>query len=210
MKATKLSLKRLAFVIAMCIVMLTGVLLFGSMPVLVASATNKTPSVGYDSYTDSDTLINSSYTIRDYVGTLHHSTVGWKDDMFYVTADDPIVQIIPRELFATKGEYLHIGKEYGFFVKTTAEVLDSNFETSKLDPYNNNVEVLVFDITTSTDIKNIETPDLITVKIEPLFQYKYAYIDYRSSTFNSEDYRLVLPISQKESYYLFTISSNNN
>lgn len=187
MKAKKISFVLSITVVVLCIIMLSDTLLSISFSLSVASAADLW-AVDYDKYTDSDTLLGGSKTLRDYASSLHHSTVSWNGTKYTVTEDDPIVQIVPKSLFVTKGEYLHIGKEYGFFVKTTADTYRSVHTTSDtVDPYNNNVEVLVFDITTNTNIKDVQNPDLITVKVEPLFQYRYAYIDYRSSRFFSDN-----------------------
>ena len=107
MKTTKFSLRLLAFIILLIVVMMIGSLLFSDLPTRVASAVDTT-AVNYDAYTDSDELLGSNYTIRDYASLLHHSTVSWNKEIYNVTADDPIVQIVPKSLFATKGEYLNI------------------------------------------------------------------------------------------------------
>lgn len=195
MKNKRLSIELLAIAIILSILILSGAIIFGNLPTSIASATS-IGAIDYDAYTDSDTLLSGTNTIRDYVKSLYRSTVSWNGTKYNVTADDPIVQIVPKSLFATEGEYLHIGKEYGFFVKTKADSYES-LTYSTVDPYNKNVEVLVFDITTDTDIYDPQNPDLITVRIEPLFQYRYAYIDYKSKRFFSDN-----NISPLDSFYL--------
>ena len=51
------------------------------------------------------------------------------------TQDNPIVQIVPRELFTHRGEYFYVGAEYGFYVDTRANTEVGNIST-----------VFVFDI----------------------------------------------------------------
>ena len=55
------------------------------------------------------------------------------DDM--IITDDPIVQIVPKELFFIQGEHLYMGKEYGFFVNTVKTIGGDSY-----------ADVLVFDI----------------------------------------------------------------
>lgn len=91
---------------------LIGITAFGGQLLQVASATDEeVEEPNYDEYIDSDTLLNGSYTIRDYADTLYHSTVSWNGSHYTVNDDDPIVQIVPKELFKEDGEYLHIGME---------------------------------------------------------------------------------------------------
>lgn len=195
MRNKRFSFELIITTIIFCVITLFGVLLVDSVSTSVVDAL-EISAINYDAYTDSDTLLNGTSTIRDYVKSLYRSTVSWNGTKYSVTADDPIVQIVPKSLFATEGEYLHIGKEYGFFVKTKADSYES-LTYSTVDPYNKNVEVLVFDITTDTDIYDPQNPDLITVRIEPLFQYRYAYIDYKSKRFFSDN-----NISPLDSFYL--------
>jgi len=182
MKTHKSSLGLFFVAVLACLLSVATVVLSGGADLPVASAAES--SVNFDEYTDSDVLLGGTKTVRDYANSLHHSTVSWNGATYTVRADDPIVQIVPKSLFATKGEHIHIGREYGFFVRTTADSY-SNGSQSRTDKYNNNVEVLVFDITTDTNLK--ATTDRIIVKVQPLFQYRYAYIDYRSTQFFSDN-----------------------
>lgn len=105
MKTKKISLMLLISVIAICMIALIGITAFGGQLLQVASATDEeVEEPNYDEYTDSDTLLNRSYTIRDYVNTLHHSTVSWNGSRYTVNDDDPIVQIVPKDLFKDEGE----------------------------------------------------------------------------------------------------------
>ena len=80
-----------------------------------------------------------------------------------VDGDDPIVKIIPKELFERRGVYLHIGREYGFYVNT-----------QKLEDNSNQSTVFVFDI--EKKLLDPEYPSQYIIEIRPLFQYKYCFL----------------------------------
>ncbi len=73
------------------------------------------------------------------------------------TLDDLIVRIVPKTLFNTVNQTLHIGKEYGFFINTEQK---DNYFTST---------VLVFDIELNANL-NV-TNGVIDSTIKPIFQY---------------------------------------
>ena len=86
------------------------------------------------------------YTERDEIQSVDTSQVDSFDISFYkdeiypqftnnYTQDNPIVQIVPRELFTHRGEYFYVGAEYGFYVDTRANTEAGNIST-----------VFVFDI----------------------------------------------------------------
>lgn len=81
------------------------------------------------------------------------------------SGDDPIVNIVPRELFNCRGDYLYVGKEYGFFVKTEAA-----------ENYSNNVTVIVFDVIQTKLNDDPGNPDSVSSKVEVLFQYTYKFL----------------------------------
>lgn len=175
MKVQKIRLSALAIGILLSLMVLLSAIFTIDVPFIADAA--DTSVVDYDKYTDSDTLLNGSKTIREYPDTLYNSTTSIKGNVLNVYGDDPIVQIVPKSLFAASGEYLHIGKEYGFFIKTEVDAWgDSNNKKS---------QVLVFDITTNmTDPKN---PDVISVSIEPLFQYCFCYIESQYTKFATDE-----------------------
>lgn len=175
MKVQKIRISALAIGILLVLMVLLSAIFTMDVPFIADAADVST--VDYDKYTDSDTLLNGSKTIREYPDTLYNSTTSIKGNVLNVYGDDPIVQIVPKSLFATSGEYLHIGKEYGFFIKTEGDAWgDSNNKKS---------QVLVFDITTNmTDPKN---PDVISVSIEPLFQYCFCYIESQYTKFATDE-----------------------
>lgn len=109
----------------------------------------------YDSYTNSDGIIHDY--VNDYFG--HHIVNG------YVT-DDPIVNIIPKELCFILGEHFYIGKEYGFFIKVMIdETVREDYE----------VDIFVFDI--QYTIPSFPSDTTGSTKVVPLFQYKYRAMD---------------------------------
>ena len=67
-------------------------------------------------------LTYSGKTIADYENDLYATECRPEIDeegVLYLTdvqKDDPIVEIVPKELFSGIGETLYIGKEYGFFI----------------------------------------------------------------------------------------------
>lgn len=67
----------------------------------------------YDDYTERDearmTATSSQvFEITDYKADVYPQFT----DIY--TQDNPIVQIVPRELFTHRGEYFYVGAEYGF------------------------------------------------------------------------------------------------
>lgn len=107
----------------------------------------------YDSYTDSDGIIKT-YSSQ-YFGDCY------LNDETTIT-DDPIVNIIPKELCFILGTHIYVGKEYGFFIHVAQDTLF-------LQDYA--VDIMIFDIThvVPSFPSNIEGNS----KIEPLFQYRY-------------------------------------
>ena len=82
----------------------------------------------YDDYTERDearmTATSSQvFKIEDYKTEIYplFTTV--------YTQDNPIVQIVPRELFTHRGEYFYVGAEYGFYVDTRANTEVGNIST---------------------------------------------------------------------------------
>ncbi|MCM1197050.1 MAG: hypothetical protein NC310_08300 [Roseburia sp.] len=117
---------------------------------------NSIQSNSYDSYTNSDGIIHNY--VNDYFGK-HFTQEG-------LITDDPIVQIIPKDLCFILGEHFYIGKEYGFFIKVMIDdTVREDYE----------VDIFVF------DIQNIipSFPSNVTgsTKVVPLFQYKYRAMD---------------------------------
>lgn len=81
-----------------------------------------------------------------------------------IHGDDPIIYLVPRELFVHRGQYTYVGKEYGFFVNTTPYGSDDELETA------NNVDVFIFDIITNKNNFYFE------YKIRPLYVFSYIYL----------------------------------
>ena len=129
-------------------------------------------SYNYDEYTNTNGIIN------DYVSTYFgHHTLNNGD-----ITDDPIVQIVPKNLFFSLGQFLYIGREYGFFVNTT---IDSQNSADYC------VDVLVFDIVftkNSAELNNGQG----SLRITPIFQYRYRAIDRvrRNNIWNGYDQSL--------------------
>lgn len=120
-------------------------------------------------YTDSDYLIgNSGYMITDYPNLLigSNAKIQCFDEKYQAIntdADDPIVQIIPKQYFYTVGSELVIGNEYGYYINTESYENDSFLSTA-----------IVFDIETLSNL--VETIDRVIVSVTPLFEYQYLCI----------------------------------
>lgn len=117
---------------------------------------------------DSDIINGSDLTIRDYSEFLHATKAAVRSkihglgvELCNLTEDDPIVYIINKNRFFEVGQVLEMGDEYGYFIKTTQTEQGNYLST-----------VLVFDITTNTDLHN--TQGQIIVEVSPIFQYKYV------------------------------------
>ncbi len=175
----------------------------------------ETNNTNIDYYTNSDYLINdNTKTIFDYClgdNPLYatNAKITAKDIpngklILEGTADDDIVQIVPKDLFCKADTTLHIGKEYGIFINTTNEA----------DYYASTV--LVFDININTDLQ--ATNDTIILSVKQIFQYNYAYlfadrtrINYRQDSYNDYiDYSLqndtVVAVPSKINYSILTNS----
>ncbi len=88
----------------------------------------------YDDYANDNTLksvvtSNIQGEIVEYKGKVYDT---YKNNLMQ---DNPIVQIIPRELFLHRGEYTYVGTEYGFYVRTRENM-----------PHTNTSTVFVFDL----------------------------------------------------------------
>lgn len=120
-------------------------------------ALNTVAANSYDLYTDSDGIIHSY--VSDYFGEYY------LEDNRTIT-DDPIVNIIPKDLCFILGEHIYVGKEYGFFIRVVVDSIDT-------DDYA--VDILVFDISHSTP--SFTTTETGSSRITPLFQYTYRAAD---------------------------------
>ncbi|MBD5091946.1 MAG: hypothetical protein HDT36_01010, partial [Clostridiales bacterium] len=158
-------------ILCICITLLlcTSLLVFfhfENSGIAFAADTNTTNVEGLaKSYTDSDTINGMQKSIREYPSALYQTKARISGGKLVIDGDDPIVNIIPRAYFVERSEHIYIGKEYGFFINSHAQSA-----TSK----NNIIEVLVFDITTNTDLE--KTTDRLIVRVEPIFQYYYGYV----------------------------------
>lgn len=142
---------------------------------VMPAALNTVAANSYDSYTDSDGIIHSY--VSDYWGECY-----LEDD--WTITDDPIVNIIPKELCFILGEHIYVGKEYGFFIRVVVDSIDT-------DDYS--VDILVFDISHSTP--SFTTTETGSSRVTPLFQYTYraAYTDYFLSDVDPSLSRVVFP-----------------
>lgn len=167
----------------------------------------ETSSINIESYTDNDDFIfnNAAENIKDYIGNLsdpynltkneveglYASTIKDSDFGIKCSGDDPIVKLLPKDLFKKPNKQLtHIGKEYGFFIKT------EQFEDFILS------NVIVFDII--NDINLTKNKDHAKFKLEVLFQREYLYVpkagDYISKT------RRFMPIKKDDKFVYYSLT----
>lgn len=118
-------------------------------------------------------LTIQTYNIEDYGYCGYNTQYVTKPSFFdlingkiKIYGDDPIINIVPRELFIHRGQYTYIGDDYGFFVKTTP------YESSGTYSATNVVDVFIFDIILNYDSFGM------TYTIKPLYTYTFIYISY--------------------------------
>ncbi len=136
------------------------------------------------SFTDNDTFTYNSttYSIQDYKNSINNnslfgSTMDLGISYYYAYSDDPIVNIIPKELFCTVGVETYIGREYGFFIKTVSETYyDGDFSRTS---NNYRSYVIVFDITNNTDL--VTNVDRAIFTVTNLFSLEYITISEEES-----------------------------
>lgn len=150
-------------------------------------------STNYDNYTNSNGIINSY--VSSYFG--NHSLPNGD------ITDDPIVQIIPKELCFEVGYHLYIGREYGFFINTSIDSINSCDYC---------VDILVFDIIFSKH-NILSTNGVGSLKIKPIFEYRYRAVDKerRNNMWNGFDQSLTRVVYNHlhydaAEYYLHDIS----
>lgn len=123
---------------------------------------NKTVRLNaYDKYTDYDKYIDEYEEI--YKNKVH-TFYGF--GLNISVSDDPIINIIPKQLFVARGTYSYIGKEYGFYVKTVQDYYDDNYS-----------DFIVFDIETVQPYPgrtNGMLPPSVTIR--PLFSGTIRYV----------------------------------
>jgi len=140
---------------------------------------------------------------RAEVAALNQRAIGWETRAEYLTGrtistellnqmEDttetfesglhPITQIIPRELFVHRGEYLFIGERFGFFIKTQnlQEKLRIPFRTG--EQYRNFISIIIFQICVADNLEEVlDDRGLISgtvgynARVEKLFARNFIY-----------------------------------
>ena len=113
-------------------------------------------TIDFDEYTNSDGIIHSYEDVYMWDYYVDDRTI----------TDDPIVQIIPKDLFFMLGTHIHVGKEYGFFVRVTTDPISTTGYAA---------DVMVFDITHFEPAFATDSPG--GARVAPLFQYRYRVTD---------------------------------
>lgn len=84
-----------------------------------------------------------------------------------IDSSDDIIKFVPEELFKRECTVQHIGKEYGFFIETR-KLLGNNMLLST---------VVLFDVTINDDMLNEESLSHLKIKIQPIVQADFAYVE---------------------------------
>ena len=125
-KKQNLKLKFMIFILLLIVPIIVGTFFITNDINHIKAESNNT---NIDYYTNSDYLIyDNNLTIFDYAsgdnplyGT-KGKIISKNKPMGYLALsgneDDDIVQIVPKHLFTSVGEHLHIGKEYGLYINT--------------------------------------------------------------------------------------------
>jgi len=135
-------------------------------------------NINFNDYTDDEIFDfeGGKYTLKNYINSIFSVNEPRPEQSLYacnvvtyvasdgptmsVTGDDPIISLIPKELFKTPNICkVHIGKEYGFFIKT--KTIDDFI-------YSN---VYLFDLINSIG----EIPSTYKFTVKPLFQREFVY-----------------------------------
>ena len=128
--------RKLTFFIltALCVLSLWGIETVTKHEDVADSAPVEIYQGKYDDYTERDEARMTATSSQVFEITDYKTDVYPQFTDTY-TQDNPIVQIVPRELFTHRGEYFYVGAEYGFYVDTRANTEVGNIST-----------VFVFDI----------------------------------------------------------------
>ena len=98
-----------------------------------------------------------------YASTVKYGKSSTNIMQMSASGDDPIVQIVPKDLFTTENSgIIHIGEEYGFFIKTKLLVDGAYLST-----------VAIFDI--KNNLSEAELKDQIRFDVKYLFQREFVY-----------------------------------
>lgn len=141
----------------------------------IAYATEVTSDIDFETFTNKRNFVwnGREYSVSDFANAteLLQGNFSYVDNfvpeeaMFVATTngDHPIVEVVPKQLFNMLGDFLHIGKEYGFFIHTAIDDdIGGNLST-----------VIVFEI--NVDGLNLQKEGIFSVEVIPLFQRQYRY-----------------------------------
>lgn len=162
----------------------------------------------YDDYTNSEDIPEWADFYNVNVHNYHdprHSFCGFymnytkKPTIFSkgnatIHGDDPIIYLVPKELFIHRGIYTYTGKEYGFFVNTKAYSSNGDLKTANL------VDVFIYDIEAIYNLSEEEFTYTITPLYVFTFIYLSEYIFYNNSEIVIENFNLSLDSEAYSSY----------
>ncbi len=135
----------------------------------VFAETQDNTSEQLETFTNCDSF---EYKVNDiiYQGTIHDFVENHKDKNNTINGkyiDDPIIYLIPKNLFTEINQTHYFGKEYGFYINTyIANSVDSSLRS----------DIILFDIEEGNYNSNSE----IKTRISPVFQLSYFTV-FKSS-----------------------------
>ena len=123
-----------------------------------------------DKFSDLPTYITNDYASKATTELISATPEGVINSVV-PTADDPIVNFVPRELFKTVNTTLHIGKNYGFYIDTVdlGTLTETNYAGTPLEYETDGYQsiVMLFTIEVNSDL--VDTKSHLIYKISPIF-----------------------------------------
>lgn len=121
---------------------------------------------------------NAIMRIQNYLRDDFASNIAYNEDAIYritVGGDDPIVDFVPKELFATEGKHLYIGRDIGYFIHTFRD--GYLYQANWIDlPAMRSYVMLFTTQMVEGDEDKTDTKDKINYYIEVLMQREYAFL----------------------------------
>lgn len=149
----------------------------------------------YADYTESDTINGLNKTIQDYQDDL------WGSNR---TGDDPIIYIVPKDLFMTPCEVSYLGGEYGFYIKTEDRYVETEDESGNSTQVwaGYQSDVFVFDLKKTVS----ESGNEYVTTLTPLFIEKYYSEANESGVVQYVTPQTILKVDYSEEYFISNVS----
>lgn len=171
MNSTKVKNRLLLSACIIILITLSVVANLCSIPNTYAQSDNMIANLTEEQYsitnTDEPNGIKLKRYALDYYGK--NTPLSWvKNKKITITDNDDIIKIIPEQLFRQVGIVQHIGREYGFFIETRKPFADNDMLLST---------VIILDVNNTNDMTAEKTKTHLKIKITPIFQADFAYIE---------------------------------